>query len=598
MKIVFLMIITGTIFILFDGSSFASASHATVDFIATDLSWTYPVEIRLFDPALTGAGTVSVTVTTTSDPVGITLLLNEVFPGFFDNLEPTTLVPQLYLMNGDNKFPLETTLEATYVNENFYDPNVIDVLTLFVDTRDGEFIEPVITETGPNTGVFKGIFTLSATGPSNENIFQITSGEIFNIFPPCGNIVNGQITPIQDGSSFGAIKAEFGDTVTVTYGDSSHTDTAVLSVGESGCGGGGSGGGLVINRIVLDVLAGGASGGDFIAPQLTIPKLNLSSLPLVGDILNFITNADPFTPIAPLDDSSIDYPLSINGNGYLLTQYANTIQTYTGKTGEPISFKMILFDSTGVEHIGFYTNLREDKREISNSDTFVIYHEDKPLGITDPNGYFANVNFTESEYDGKYVAEFNLTFAKPMDTSDVIIRTWDELRNSGDIKIFDALKIDGEPLVNPDASNLIVPDSADIIIPYYKLPYYEIPDADSEGNLIYYNSFGGLEENQVHPKSFPIVYPQYVGKSERHDNGFDKSIINEDTKAQTVSQSLIGNPFSSTEDNKKEFKFYYPSNVGKLDRENKDSLKDLSYKENMKALQISAKKYRTNQVLD
>jgi hypothetical protein len=204
----------------------------------------------------------------------------------------------------------------------------------------------------------------------------------------------------------------------------------------------------------------------------------------------------------------------------LLTQYANTIQTYTGKTGEPISFKMTLFDSTGVEHIGLYTNLRGDNREISDSDTYLVYHEDKPLEITDPNGYFAIANFTESEYNGKYIVEFDMTFAKPMDTSDVIIRTWDELLNSGDIKVFDAIKIEGEPIVNPDTNNLIIPDSAEIVIPYYKLPHYEIPLADSEGNLVYYNSFGGLEEKQVHPYHASIVYPDEIGRDERHDDMF------------------------------------------------------------------------------
>ena len=278
-------------------------------------------------------------------------------------------------------------------------------------------------------------------------------------------------------------------------------------------------------------------------PQLTLSKLNLTSLPLVGDILDFILNADPFTAITPLDDPSIDYPVSINNNGYLLTQFANTIQTYTGKTGEPLSFKMTLFDATGVEHIGFYTNLRGDAREVQDSDTFIIYNEDRPLEITDPHGFFSSVNFTESEYNGKYIANFNMTFAKPMDTSDIIIRTWDEHLNSGDIKIFNAIKIEGEPIINPDTNNLVVPESTSITIPYYKLPYYEIPNADSEGNLIYYNSFGGLEEKQVQPYHSPTVYPDDIGRYERNYDGFDtlqeeQKLIGLETAKQLYGESL------------------------------------------------------------
>lgn len=567
-------------FILLITSPYASASHATVNLPATDLTTSNPVVIEVSDLTAIGAGTIPVTVTTTSNPVGITLTLTENSPGLFDDVETTNFVPQLFLMNGDNKFPLETTLEITYIDQNFYDPNVVDVFTAVVGKSNGEFIEPVITETGPDTGIFKGRFTVSATGPSTNERLEISPGEIFNVYPPCGNIVNGQITPVQDGLTFGAIRADFGDTVTVTYGDASHTDSAIVSIQEGGCGG--SGGGLVISRIVLDVL-GGTSGGDFLAPQITLSKLNLSNLPLVGDILDFILNADSFTPIAPLDDPSIDYPVSINGNGYLLTQFANTIQTYTGKTGEPVSVKMTLFDATGVEHIALYTNLRGDAREVQDSDTFVIYNEDEPLEITDPHGLFSNVNFTESEYNGKYLAEFNMTFAKPMDTSDVIIRTWDELLNSGDIKIFDAIRIEGEPIVNPDTNNLIIPDSAAITIPYYKLPYYEIPNADSEGNLIYYNSFGGLEEKQVHPYYEPIIYPKNIGKAERHDKGFYEKMIEEELKAQTIARTIIGNPFVESLNKHKEISFFIPEKIGKLDRENEEELKNLMVKEQIKA---------------
>jgi len=564
---------------------FASADH--VNLVATDLSLSSPPVIEVFDPS--ASGEVQVKVTTTSDTTGITLTLTETFPGIFDNIHPTTAIPQLFLMKGDNKFPLGTTVAVTYDDPGFYDDEILEIFTVdVVKINDGDFISPEITETDKDSGFFEGQFTFSATGPSSSNLLEISPGDIFSVYPPCGDIVHGQITPVQDGSTFGAIEAKFGDKVTVMYGDSSHTDDAMVSVPGGGCGG--SGGGLVINRVVLDFL-GGTSGGDFIAPQITIPKLNLSNLPLVGDMLDFILNATPFTPITPLDDPSIDYPLSINGNGYLLTQYANTIQTYQGKTGEPISFKMTLFDSTGVEHIALYTNLRGDEREVQDSDTFVIYHEGKPLEITDPNGYFSNVNFTESEYNGKYLANFDMTFAKPMDTSDVIVRTWDELLNSGDIKVLDAIKIDGEPIVNPDTNNLIVPDSEEIVIPYYKMPHYEIPSADWQGNLIYYNSFGGLEQKKVHPHYSPIIYPEDIGRAERHDNGFYESMINENIRAQTLVQSLIGNPFTPTEDNQQNVRFLYPSNVGKLDRENKEMQKDIMYREHLKATKIFNKLY-------
>ena len=574
----------------------ASASHATIDILGDAQSYDTALSITVTDPTAIGAGSVVVTVTTTSDPVGIPLTLIETSPGIFDNINPSTLAGTLWLMNGNNKFPLGTTVEMNYEDDPFfYDPSFPDTVPIFFTTSN-VFNEYDITETGDATAIFKGLLTFGPTASPNSNLADITPGEIFHLTPPCGSKAHGQITPIPDPNTEGAILANVGDTITATYEDSSHTDTAFLNSAGGGCGG--SGGGLVISRVVLDVLAGTGTTGDFTPPLLALSKLKLSTLPLIGDILETILNADPFTPIMPLDDPSIDYPITINGNGYLLTQYANTIQTYTGKTGVPISFKMTLFDATGVEHIGLYTNLRDDAREVQDSDTYVIYNEGKPLEITDPHGFFSNVNFTESESNGKYITDFNMTFAKPMNTSDLIIRTWDEKKNSGDIKIFNAIKIEGEPIINPTTNNLFVPESTEIFIPYYKLPYYEIPNADSEGKLIYYNSFGVLEEKQVHPYYTPIVYPDDIGKAERHDDGFYESAITEKIKSQKIADEIIGNPFKITEDNSEHLKFVYPNNVGKLDREDKGLQKDIMMQEQIKATKIFNKLYRTNHVED
>lgn len=73
------------------------------------------------------------------------------------------------------------------------------------------------------------------------------------------------------------------------------------------------------------------------------------------------------------------------------------------------------------------------------------------------------------------------------------------------------------------------------------MPYYDIPEADSNGNLICYNSFGGLEEKKVHPYYSPIVYPEHIGKDERHDDEFYESVTNENSKAQGKSKQVLTN---------------------------------------------------------
>ena len=590
-----LMILASVVFVLLMMPiKSSSQTPDTQIFFSVELynSYTFSPLVTVFDPNFVGnpaePDVITVKLTSDDDP-GFMLILKETGADskLFEN--DVFSSKTVRFLNGDKFIPEGSgSIHITYE-----DVGSAGQEALFFATSSSEdvFISS-LTETEPFTGIFEGEVTIS-NGPvdTTDNILQVSTGDTFTVGFACGDPINYQIIPRSDVSTFGGIRVDPGHKVYAEYTNNVGTfiDSAEVIVGGSGCGG--SGGGLVISPVVLDVLAGGTSGGDFAPPQLTLSKLNLTSLPLVGDILDFILNADPFTAITPLDDPSIDYPVSINGNGYLLTQFANTIQTYTGETGEPISFKMTLFDATGVEHIALYTNLRGDAREVQDSDTYITYNEDRPLEITDPHGYFSNVNFTESEYNGKYLAEFNMTFTKPMDTSDVIIRTWDEHLNSGDIKVFDAIKIEGEPIVNPDTNNLVVPDSAKIVIPYYKLPYYEIPNADSDGNLIYYNSFGGLEEKKVQPESAPIVYPDYIGKAERHDDGFYELIINEDVRAQTIAKTIAGNPFSLSEDNQKDVKFYFPSNVGKLDRENKEFLKLVMEKEYKKAEKISEKTY-------
>ncbi|MGI0008343.1 MAG: hypothetical protein ACRD92_01840, partial [Nitrosopumilaceae archaeon] len=413
-----------------------------------------PVIITVSD-STASTDTISVTITSDSDPTGITLVLSEEDHDLTGIPDPNSGVfrnKNLIFIAGNYLFPLSgsVTINVANTNANVFSTEK-DELPVFLYSKSGfdigdPGISIMLKETGDDTGFFTGTITFTS-GISSGNVLHASEGDVITIFDGVsGAFTNGLIIPNPD-PGVGAIRTGFGETITASYG----LLTTTTAIDDDGFGNGpppgGSGGGLLRPGFVLD-LAGGLSGGDFSPPTLTLSKLNLTNLPLVGDVLDFILNADPFTAITPLDDSSIDYPVSINGNGYLLTQFANTIQTYTGKTGEPISFKMTLFDATGVEHIALYTNLRGDAREVQNSDTFIIYNEDNPLEITDPHEYFSYVNFTESEYNGKYLAEFNMTFAKPMDTSDVIIRTWDEHLNSGDIKIFDAIKIEGEPIVN------------------------------------------------------------------------------------------------------------------------------------------------------
>ena len=203
---------------------------------------------------------------------------------------------------------------------------------------------------------------------------------------------------------------------------------------------------------------GGKPKGDISAPSFSLDKFTLSqSFP--EHVLDTIQD-DPYTPIEPIKDQTLDLPLVINENGYAISKYTNTILTNTIEIGNPINLKLNLDDETGIEHVALYTNLREDKREIQDSDTYIIFDEYKELEIVDPHQLFSFANVTVYENNTKYSINFNVTFAKSMEKSDIIFRIWDDRRNMADTKILDVWQIVGDDITKEEPFSLLLAEPA------------------------------------------------------------------------------------------------------------------------------------------
>ena len=533
--------------------------------------------------------TVQVTVTSTLDPVGITIILRETTPSshIFENNATV-------LSNYTSGIPFGSTRILTIndpaLNTN---PNTIQTVNARLrsfdplDTnffRAGAELNPyVLQETGVNTGVFSRSITFTTVTSDLNNQLLTVPGDIII----AENLNNGRglnylITP-NTNPSVGVLAVAQGNTIFASY-PGAVTDSATITVV----------GGARPILTLPDTTGGG--GGDVDPPSFTLSRSSLPSLMLPENILNTILNSDPFMPIMPLNYSTIDFPLSIDGNGFILTQYANTIKTQTAKTGESTQLKLILSDHSGIGHVGLYTNIPGSSGEIQHSDTYIIYDKSKQIEITDPHGLFYNVTLTTSKEGAKHEFLYNITFAKPMDTSDIIIRTWDEKRNSADTKIFDAIKVVGEPIVDPRVANLDLVATTDIIIPYYKFPRYTTLTSDSDGNLIYHNSFGDMEQKQVHPYHAPVAYPNSVSRLERHDaKQLHDTIAYEQKKATELMISKFNLDTSQTFVPNDEVKPYDESRraseldlCGKsvgcaLDRENNDLMQELCWKEHLRA---------------
>jgi hypothetical protein len=183
----------------------------------------------------------------------------------------------------------------------------------------------------------------------------------------------------------------------------------------------------------------GVFGGSFIPvpPIFDLTPL-LSTLP--DDIAQQVIHHDPEKPILPSSDKAFAYPVSIDGGGYVIGGYKTTIQTVTEKTGTPADISLN-FPATNLQHLALYANLRGTANQIESSDTYIIYEKDQPLQIVDPHGYFNNIKFDLTVDGITNKVDYKISFAKPMETSDIIFRAWNDRSSSSDMRLNSALQV-------------------------------------------------------------------------------------------------------------------------------------------------------------
>ena len=92
--------------------------------------------------------------------------------------------------------------------------------------------------------------------------------------------------------------------------------------------------------------------------------------------------------------------------------------------------------------IGEDANISANHNDVSKSDTYILFDTTQSIHVTDPHGYFENASFDVSEIDPwKLQIKYDITFAKSMDTSSLLIRTWDGNRNTADKVIVNAIEV-------------------------------------------------------------------------------------------------------------------------------------------------------------
>jgi len=111
---------------------------------------------------------------------------------------------------------------------------------------------------------------------------------------------------------------------------------------------------------------------------------------------------------------------------------------------------------SALQHVSMYFNLHGPGSQVRDSDTFVRFDKGNPITVKDPHGYFSDAKISLTPRGNNVDVNFLLTFDKPMEKTDIIIRAWDYERNSKEAKFRDA--IIAEEILLPE-DRILEPDT-------------------------------------------------------------------------------------------------------------------------------------------
>jgi len=122
--------------------------------------------------------------------------------------------------------------------------------------------------------------------------------------------------------------------------------------------------------------------------------------------------------------------------------YLNDMPTAKLPVGHTSVLTLNMYENSGptaIQHVTMYLNLHGYGQYIQDSDTYVRFQKGQPIIVKDPHGFLSDAKITIIPRGADVSANFYLTFEKPMDVTDVIIRAWDSSRNSRDATFKNAI---------------------------------------------------------------------------------------------------------------------------------------------------------------
>ena len=178
--------------------------------------------------------------------------------------------------------------------------------------------------------------------------------------------------------------------------------------------------------------------------------------------------SDLLEPLIP--DGTFDFPLVINGYGYLLDDVTNTLVPQTVRAGDDSTthITFTVYTQKDLAHFALYLNLSDENTDYADSDTYITYkNDDGTTGVTDPHGYIGSATITVTQEDDsvpeKKTVRITVEFGEePMDPTNMVAYMWNTDRKAVFVKIIDALEVVAallEPVVQAADPEPLEPDS-------------------------------------------------------------------------------------------------------------------------------------------
>ena len=125
-------------------------------------------------------------------------------------------------------------------------------------------------------------------------------------------------------------------------------------------------------------------------------------------------------------------------------EFSNSLPTAIVEAGTPVKLQFVVYAKGGkdsIAHASLYMNVHGLSTKIHQSDTFVRYEKGEPNTIRDPHGFISDAKVNLFDVSGQIRIVFEITFKKPMEKSDLILRIWDIGLNTRDVKFIEGIEV-------------------------------------------------------------------------------------------------------------------------------------------------------------